>query len=103
VLAALVVWFCKVKDRHEGFLLAALGLGGVTSEEEAGLETSSSPSIKKQSSSISSFFLLMEMFLERFLPPCLEGQPWTGITIDEAALFTQCSASATVRLWHAKA
>lgn len=47
MVAALVVWFCKVKDRHEGFLLAVLGLGGVTSEEEAGLQISSLPSIKK--------------------------------------------------------
>lgn len=42
-----MVWFCKVKDRHEGFLLAAPGASGVTSEKEAGLEVSSSPSIKK--------------------------------------------------------
>lgn len=96
MLAALVVWFCKVKGRHEGFLLAALGLGGVTSEEEAGLETCPFLSIKKQFFGISSLFLLMEMFMERFLPPCLESLPSGGITIGEAALFTQCGGSDTV-------
>lgn len=46
-MAALLVWFCQVKDRREGFLLAALGHGGVTSEDEAVLEIPAVPSIKK--------------------------------------------------------
>lgn len=34
--------------------------------------------------------------MERFLPPCLERLPSGGITIGEAALFTQCGGSDTV-------
>lgn len=56
---------------------------------------SSLPGTKKKCFGISSFFLLMEMFLKRFLPPCLEKQPSGGIAIDEAALFMQCGGSAT--------
>lgn len=99
MVAALVAWFCKVGGRREGFLLTALGLGGVNSEEEAGLEKSSLPSIKNQSSGISSLFLLTEMFLGRFLPPCLQTQPSGGIAMDEAAPFTRRGGSATDTLW----
>lgn len=54
-MAALLVWFCKVKERHESFLLAVPVHSGVSCEEEANTEVSALSSIKKECFGISSF------------------------------------------------
>lgn len=41
----------------------------------------------------------MEVFLERFLPPCHERQPSGVIAINESGLFIHCGGLATDVMW----